>query len=245
MEQQEMPQEKTLSKGQLVTTIFTNPSQAFTSLVAKPNWILPVIIFFILGIASGYLTQDIQTNLAKERIAANEKMSEEMKDQILAQMEAQASSPFKHVQMIVGVLLVVLVPIFFVAAVFLLTGNFVLGGESNYKTMLAVYSWGSMIGVLETIIKIPMMLASKSVHAYTSLAILFDTSEAGTALFKFANAIDVFSLWRVALWAIGFGIAYKFSKEKSYTAIGLLYVIYVVLWVLISGVLSKLTGGMI
>jgi hypothetical protein len=47
------------------------------------------------------------------------------------------------------------------------------------------------------------------------------------------------------LWTIGFGIAYKFSKGKSYTAIGLLYVIYVVLFVIISGALSNLTGGMI
>ena len=123
----------------------------------------------------------------KDKIASNEKLTEEVKDQALARLEAQQNSPFKHVQTVGGVLVFVFVSILFVAAVFLLTGNFILGGESNYKTMLAVYSWGSMVGVLESIVKIPMMLANNSIHAYTSLAVLFDPSQAGTAIFKFAD----------------------------------------------------------
>jgi len=245
MEQQETPQEQTLSVGQLITAIFSNPGQAFTSLVAKPNWLIPVIIVLVLSLASGFLIQDITAELTKERILASEQIPEQTKEQILANMEAQAGSPLAYVQMVIGVLVIVLVPIFFVAAVFLLTGNFIFGGASNYKTMLAVYCWGLMASIPETIIKIPMMLATNSIHAYTSLAILFDTADSQTALFKFANAIDIFSLWRVVLWAIGFGIAYKFSKGKSYAAIGLLYVIYVVLYVVVSGALSKLTGGLI
>jgi hypothetical protein len=242
---QETLQEKTLSTGQLLTSIFTNPTEAYKSLVVKPNWIIPVVIILILSLISGFLMQDITTELTRERIIASEKIPEEMKDQILTNMEAQAGSPLQYVQIVVGILVVVLVPVFFVAAIFLLTGNFILGGGSNYKTMLAVYAWGLMVAVPEAIIKIPMILINKTIHIYTSLAILFDTSEADTALFKFANAVDIFSLWRVALWAIGFGIAYKFSKGKSYTVIGLLYVVYVVLYVIISGALSKLTGGMI
>jgi hypothetical protein len=245
MEQQETLQEQTLSIGQLLTTIFTNPAQAFTSLVAKPNWLIPVIIMLVLSLASGYLIQDITTEMTRERIIASEQIPEQTKDQILANMEAQAGSPLAYVQMVIVILVVVLVPIFFVAAVFLLAGNFIFGGESNYKTMLAVYSWGLMVSVPETIIKIPLMLMNKTIHVYTSLAVLFDTADSQTALFKFANSIDIFSLWRVVLWAIGFGVAYKFSKGKSYTAIGLLYVIYVVLYVVISGALSKLTGGLI
>jgi hypothetical protein len=245
MEQQETLQEKTLSTGQLLTTIFTNPTQAFNSLIVKPTWIIPVIIILVLGLVSGFLVQDISSEMMKERIIASDKFPEQAKEQMIAQMEANTGSPLAYVQMVGGVLVFVLVPIFFVAAIFLLTGNFILGGESNYKTMLAVYSWGLMASIPETIIKIPMMLATKSIHAYTSLAILFDTSESGTAMFKIANSVDIFSLWRVALWAIGFGIAYKFSKGKSYTAIGLLYVIYVVLYVVISGALSKITGGLI
>jgi hypothetical protein len=249
MEQQnvveESSQEKTLSTGQLLTAIFTNPGEAFKSLSAKPNWIIPVIIILVISLVSGFLMGDITAELTKERIIASEKFTEEMKDQMLAGMEAQANSPLVYVQMVIGVLVVVLIPVFFVAAIFLLTGNFVLGGQSDYKTMLAVYSWGLMVSVPEAIIKIPMILINKTIHVYTSLALLFDPSESGTALFKFANAIDIFSLWRVALWAIGFGIAYKFSKGKSYTVIGLLYVVYVVLYVVISGALSELTGGMI
>jgi hypothetical protein len=123
---------------------------------------------------------------------------------------------------IIGTFLVVLV----VGVAFLFTGNVVLGGSSTFKHMLAVASWGYLVSIVESVIKIPLMLAKGSIHVYTSLAVLFDTSEFNTVLFKIADAFDVFVIWRVIVWAIGFGIMYKFSKNKSLMAVIVLAVIY-------------------
>ena len=68
---------------------------------------------------------------------------------------------------------------------------------------------------------------------------LFDPSEADTVMFKIANAVDVFALWRVVLWAIGFGVVYKFTQGKSYAVVGAWYVI----WIVVSIALSSLFGG--
>ena len=105
--------------------------------------------------------------------------------------------------------------------------------------MLAVYAWGFMVSIPEAVIKIPLMLAKNSIHVYTSLAIFFDPSESETVLFKIANAVDVFALWRVALWAIGFGVIYKFSAGKSYGVVGAWYVI----WIVVSIALSSIFKG--
>jgi hypothetical protein len=60
-------------------------------------------------------------------------------------------------------------------------------------------------------------------------------------LFTLANAIDIFSIWKLAVWAIGFGVVYKFSSAKSWIAVGLWYV----LGILIFYGLNTLTGGML
>jgi hypothetical protein len=76
---------------------------------------------------------------------------------------------------------------------------------------------------------------------YTSLAIMFDSTESGTLLFSLANAVDIFSIWRLALWALGFGILYKFSQAKSWMAVGIWYVIGIFIYY----GLNRLTGGML
>jgi len=172
MEQQELSEEKTLSAqegtlsaGQLLVSIFTNPGQAFSSLAAKPNWIWPVIIMLVLSLASGFLVQDISIEMTKERIIASDQIPEQSKDQILENFEKNAGSLMSYIQMLIGVLVFVFVPIFFVSAVFLITGNFVLGGSSDYKTMLAVYSWGLMVSIPETLRpSLPTCMQRRSFH---------------------------------------------------------------------------------
>jgi hypothetical protein len=230
-------QEVQLSTGTKLGLIFTNPTRVFESLTKKPDWLIPTLIIVILSVASAYFLRDITMEMQKERILASERIPEEQKDTLLQQFEQGGS--MQVIMGMVGAVVFVFASFAIVAALFMFTGNVVLGGQANYKTMLAVYAWGFMASVPEAIIKIPLMLAKNSIHVYTSLAILFDTSESETVLFKIANAIDIFALWRVALWAIGFSVVYKFTKGKSYAVIGAWYVI----WVAVSIGLSSLFQG--
>jgi len=73
------------------------------------------------------------------------------------------------------------------------------------------------------------------VNVYTSLAVLFDPAKSGTTLFKLANAIDIFSLWRLFLWGLGISIIYKFSQGKAYGIV----IFWYIAWTLISIGLSS------
>ncbi len=230
-------QEVQLSTGAKLGLIFTNPTRVFESLTKKPDWLIPTLIIVILSVASAYFLRDITMEMQKERILASENIPEEQKDAILQQFDQGGN--MQVIMGMVGAVVFVFASFAIVAALFMFTGNVVLGGQANYKTMLAVYAWGFMASVPEAIIKIPLMLAKNSIHVYTSLAIFFDTSESETVLFKIANAVDIFALWRVALWAIGFGVVYKFTQGKSYAVIGAWYVI----WVVVSIGLSSLFQG--
>jgi hypothetical protein len=230
-----------LSLSSKLWLIFTNPSTVFKNLAVYPDWIMPALIIVVLSIVSAFLVKDFAIEAQKNRFSNSERFTEEQKNVLIEKMEQQAESPIQMVMMIIGSIVYVIASITFAAALFLFTGNVILGGSSDYRTMLAVYAWGFLVAIPETLIKIPMVLAKKSIHVYTSLAVLFDPSEAQTIVFKLANAIDIFALWRVTLWAIGFGIVYKFSNGKSYTVIGVWYII----WILISIAVSTLAERLI
>jgi hypothetical protein len=219
--------------------IFTSPSKVFKNLAIYPAWLAPTLLILVFSLISGYLMRDLGMQAQKDRIIRSERIPEDRKELILDRMEEQSGSPMQVVMMVVGVVVFIFASYAVVAALFLFTGNVILGGSANFKQMLSVYAWGSLVGIPEAIIKIPLALAKNSIHVYSSLAILFDTSEADTTLFKIANAVDIFALWRVALWAIGFGIVYKFSQGKSYAAIISWYVI----WIIVSIAFSSLFAG--
>ncbi len=237
MEDIQNAQTNHLSVGEKIGLIFTNPQRVFESLKIQPDWLVPTLIIVVISMASAFFLRDITLEMQKERISASEQIPDEQKEIILQRFED--SGNMQMIMGMAGAVVYVFASFALVAALFMFTGNVILGGQSNFKTMLAVYAWGFMASIPEAIIKIPLMLAKNSIHVYTSLAILFDTSESETILFKIANAVDIFALWRVALWAIGFSVVYKFSRGKSYAVVGAWYVI----WIVISIALSSLFKG--
>ena len=236
---QETQREEPLSFISKLVLIFTNPSKVFESLALYPSWIGPTLVILFVSLISGFLMRDLGIQAQKEKIIQSEKIPEERKEMILERIEQGTGSPLQMIMMFGSIAIFVFASIAVVAGLYLFSGNTLLGGSATYKSMLAVYAWGFLVSVPEAIIKIPLALAKNSIHVYTSLAIFFDTSESETTLFKIANAVDIFAIWRIALWAIGFSIVYKFTSGKSYVVIGTWYVI----WIAISIVFSNLFAG--
>jgi Yip1-like protein len=227
---------------QKLILIFTNPVKVFENLKLYPGWILPTILIIVFAIGSSFLVYDIQLEAQKVKFLNNDQLGEEQKDLIMDRFDEAKDSPTRMIQPVIAIIVITFISFATVAGIFLLAGNFIFGGKAKYIQILAVYAWGYMIAIPEAIIKIPMMIAKNSTHVYTSLALLFDPAESETVLFKLANAVDLFSIWRIALWAIGLGVVYKFSKEKSnYIVIGL-YVIYVFVYIGVSSLFSGLIG---
>ena len=237
-----MSKNNQLSVFQKLVLIFTNPAKVFEDIIINPNWLIPTIIIIIIAIGSSFLIYDIQLEAQKDSFLKNENIPDEQKNLIIDRFAEAKESATRMVQPIIAIVLITFVSFTAVAGIFLLVGNYLFGGKAKYTQVLAVYAWGYMVAIPEAIVKIPMVLAKNSIHVYTSLALLFDPKESDTVLFKIANAVDLFSIWRLALWAIGLGVIYKFSKEKSnYIVIGL-YAIYVFAYIGISSIFGGLIG---
>ncbi len=208
-----------------VVKVFTDPQKAFEQVKAKPTWLLPILISIIVGLAFTYLTQDIQAEMQRDFIMESERYTEEQKDMILENMENPGAF-MKNVMPALGVVVWSFVAPLGIALGMLIFGNFIFGGQSTFKMNFVVAAWAGLIGALEALIKLPLVLAKGSMHVYTSLAVFMDPSEFKTVTFGILNLVDIFSIWKIIVYAIGFSVIYKFARNKGYITLVVLYLIY-------------------
>lgn len=217
--------------------IYTNPEQAYQAISKKPDWLIPVIFMILLALITIFLTSEIAVKEQIAYINNSEMIPEERKAEIIDEME-NPSAARKYLMPMVGGALGIFLVYAVVAGAFLVVGNFILGGQTSFKENMALYAWGSMIGVLELLVKVPLMLSKGSMKVYTSLALLMENAEPTGWLFRLADATDIFTIWKIVVLAIGFSVINKFSKGKSYAAVIGLFVVYLGLSILFGQLFS-------
>lgn len=235
------PNTENMSILNKMINVFTSPSKAFTSLDSYKDWLIPILVIIIVAIGRQFIMQDLEIDAVKERITRNEQIPEEQKAAILEKIDQDSNDTFANIKSIGGIVIMTFLFAALVAGLYFFTGNIIFGGSSSYANMLSVYALGSLIFIPEHIVKTALALSKGSTTVYTSLAILFDPAESSTLLFTLANAIDIFSIWKLAVWAIGFGIVYKFNQTKSWIAVGFWYLVGIFVFY----GLNTLTGGML
>jgi len=207
-----------LSVGQQIVKIFTDPITFFQHLRDNPTWLLPLILIILMSIAFASITKDQMLEYRKQMILDSEKIPEEFKDQSIEQIENMTPTAY-YVQTVLGSVIGIAIVYVIGAGLFLLVGNFFLGGKATFKQMFALFTWANMVSIVEMLVKMILILQKNSMEVYTSLALLMDPAKSKTFLFQLLNAVDIFAIWKVILWAIGFGIIYRFSAKKSYVTV--------------------------
>jgi hypothetical protein len=201
-----------------VINSYTAPSKVFEA-VKDFDWkkaIVPLLILAVIGVLSFWAIQDLATeagyDAAVERIQNNSRLSEEQKTEFYERIDDQMSGP-----QITGWIFSFLgnpITVFFMALIVLLVGNTFMGGSAKYVQILNITAWAYMIIILESIVKIPLMLSKWSLEVYTGLGVL-GIGEKGSFINSLLASIDIFTIWRIVLIAIGMGIIYN-KKTKPY-----------------------------
>jgi hypothetical protein len=179
----------------------------------------PVLVLALIGAFSMVflqdLVKDVQFEQAVSRIENNDKIPEEKKEDLMLDIKDRFENPSTALQAITWGSSLLSLPIraAFMALIALLIGNFIFGGQSDYATVFALTAYAYFITIIELIVKIPLMLSKWTFEVYTGLGLL-GIGEPGGFVHTFLAGVDLFSIWRLILIAIGLGIIYRQGTGK-------------------------------
>jgi len=223
-----------------IVGVFLDPKRTFTSLDRKPDFWAPLIIIVALSLVFTTLAWPIIEESSLEMRRGALEKTDMSQGEIDRALEIQMKAG--KIPGIVSIVISTLVIAFIVAGALLFAGNVIMGGESSYKKMMSVYCYSSLIGLISTAIRLPMILSKKTLEIYFSPAAFFPAEMKDALAFKIAAIFDIFVIWKIILIAIGMGIVYKTKTEKPLIVVGVMYLLVSGVSILISN-LSMSFGG--
>ncbi|MBA7568090.1 hypothetical protein ES708_09811 [subsurface metagenome] len=206
-----------LTLVQRMLSVFHNPRATFTSLtksVSLADILVPFLLLLVLSMGAQTLMRPLAMEEQEQRILLQEDLSEEQKEVILDRMDTASRRMSGPVGYAIG-LGTNIVWYLLLAGIIMFMGSFILGGQSSYKVTLAIVLFASLVGVVEMIVKTPLILQTQTLRIETGLDLLLPGSLDQTLVGRFFHRLDFFSMWKVYLMALGVAYAYKVSEKQS------------------------------
>ncbi len=212
--------------------LYFSPEKTFRAIDEKPDWILPVSVVAILSALILILIFPQMRQLQVEHLMAAKNLSQAEAEQLLAKGEA-----FQKIIMPISTFIMIFVTQIVASFFFYLVGSVFLGGMVPYTKVLSMWAYTSLaVGIVAMIVRVPVILAKKTIAVQTSLAAFLSPDSKGTLLYKILSSFDIFILWQLVLMTVGFTVIYKFSQKKSATVVFGLWALWVVFSILLRSI---------
>lgn len=208
------------------------PADAFQEIVRRPDIMAPLLLIVVLSYAgAAILVPRLDTEALKEM--QREQILKRSPGATEADMErfGKIAEASMRVGQWIGPLLGIL--FFAVAAGALLLGFRLMGGDGNYTQAFSVtlYAWAPLL--LYSIVTAIVVLArgtfdptSAATLVKSNPAFLVDMREQ-PVLYSLLSSLDVFSIWALILFTIGFAAMSRLSKGMSAAIVICLWVVMV------------------
>ena len=211
----------------LFINIFTDPIVSFQELKKTNDWktsFMPLIVLMVLGAISLLLLKelyyDVQLEQSVKWIENSSQIPDDQKEDALKSVYESLENPRPLSILIMWLTNVFAGPlrIIMTTLIVLMIVKFFFGESTRYSNLLPYVSFSYLITILETVIKIPLMINKWSIDVYTGLGLL-GIGEKGTFINNLFAAMDLFSVWRIILIGIGLSVYYKKSAKPLIIAI--------------------------
>jgi hypothetical protein len=203
--------------------IYFSPREAFTRIVRRPTFLLPLIGHIVLVLAfTGIWIQKMDVReFMKTQLEESgqwDKIPAEQRDNIIEQ-QAKWMPVFAWIGPVVATPLFILVT----AAALMFVFRFFYSGEVPFKQAFSIVTWTFFA---TSVVVTPLMLAVFQLKGdwnlnpqevlQANLSLLLDKSSAAKPLWALLSSVDIFTMWTVFLLAVGFAVA---SKKPTASAI--------------------------
>ena len=202
---------------QRIITIYSNPRATFSSFegsISLKDVTVPILILLVVSFGSQLFIQPMAFDEQISRIEHNQDISEEQKEAAFDRMESMIGNPVS-VKSFLLTTVVTLVGLAVLAGLVMFFGSFILAGEATFQQALVIVVFVSMIGVLESAVKIPLILQSGTTQVETGMALLLPVSLDGTLLYRFFHRLDFFAMWKMTLIAMGTAMVFRTSEKSA------------------------------
>ncbi len=210
---------KKLSIIHQVIYLFVSPSETFTSLKAKPKWVVP----FLLCVISGFFMLAARDNPTWE-------MYQRIPEFITFKQFLLASTvvTFKHAIELFGISFLIWLGLQFYLQ------------KTKYSQILSVVSFSFLVLIPETIVRLPLIFMKGSTEVYLGLAILLPKAWENSPLFRLCRELNVFSLWMVGLLMIGIPLVTGISRKRAAITVTYLWVIWLLCYMFLGSYIQIL-----
>ncbi|MBN1503869.1 MAG: YIP1 family protein [Candidatus Eisenbacteria bacterium] len=230
------------SLGRAFRVLFA-PTQVFTELERKPEWLAPVVICILVAVLSSIILVPSVILPHQRQLMEERGLTEEQLEAARPWLESGRTLIIAVVTSVVGTPIVLLI----VAGVFHLVCGLLLRGQANFMRTFSVAAFAWMVSLPEAIVKVPLALASKSPEVQTGLGLLMARDQSAGFGYRFVQSVlsnvDIFTLWKVVLLALGVAVMFKFTRRKSYYATGGIWLVYVLLASAAGSIIQLSTTG--
>jgi hypothetical protein len=233
------------SFGRLIG-VLVSPVKTFASIAERPTWLVAFLVVVILSSISAFM---VVPKVDWEQVARtqieNSPFTENLtREQIDEQVAASAKISPYFVYAAPGFLAIGLLVLGLACwGIFNLAG-----GQSTFPRSMAVVSHGFMPMVVSALLSIPIILATARIEmediqadtiVKSNLAV-FAPDGAGPALLKLLSKFDVFSIWVLVLFVLGFS---RVTKVKTGVAAAIVLALWLVFWVGVPVGMAAVFGG--
>lgn len=204
-----------MSLAARLMNVFATPGDVFedvkNSAPSTANWVVPVSLFGIVSAISVVIIFS-QPAVVQKTLEPREKMIEQQANAGKISRESadkQIEVLEKYGPLIlkitggVGAVCMSFILLFGWAFVFWLLGRFFLKSSLNYMKLAEMLGLASAISVLQQIIKMLLVVSFSNPMASPSLAMLLKNPDPQNKLFMLLSALDVLTIWVLAVRSIG------------------------------------------
>jgi hypothetical protein len=208
---------------QNLVDLYFSPRDAFTRIVPRPSFVVPLVLFLalVLGFTGLWMSKMDAAEFMKAQLQESGQWDKIPADQREGIVESAGGriKTFGWIGPIVFTPLMLVV----VAATLMFVFRFFFASEVAFKQAFGIVTWSFFaIGLVTTPVVLLVLYlkgdwsVDPSTVVQANLSLLLDKSEAAKPLWALCTSIDVFTLWQVFLLAVGFGVA---SRRKTSAAL--------------------------
>ncbi len=221
--------------------VFFSPGETFAEIGRAPRVLLPMIVLMVMGCLVGYLMIDrigVRGFFSRqfEQAVQSGQMSQEDADK---QLETMTTGPAATVTKasfpVIGLIQYPILALILVGICKLIT--MLIGGDNAFKPLLSVTLYALLaISVVSSILVVAMLylkspedidvnnLIGSNLAGVLSMA--FDKDSIPKFVMGLARWVDIFSIWLIALFSIGYAaVSRKVKASTMGIALGCIYAV--------------------